>query len=219
MLNDPREIEIISKARQKNVRDHKRSRKHFEHIFQDFVGKRDLTGQRLLDLGPGQYDFGVVAGERGARTVGIDNDPAVIELGQYKGFETVFGRIQEMTPETMGGQFDGMFCKFSLNCFWYHDNPADQDAMVDRVVGLMKPDAWGWIAPWNGVPKKADLSEDQIRTVLERQVWRFRQHGFRAFDLTVELATRYGVTGAVANHALFTRGLEVPTPVHECELP
>lgn len=218
MLTDPREVEIISKARQKNVRDQKRSRKHFESIFQDFLNPIDLTGHDLLDLGPGQYDFGVLALERGARTVGIDNDPAVIELGRYKGFEAVYGRIQEMTPEAFGRAFDGLFCKFSINCFWYYDDPEAQDALVDRVVGLMKPDAWSWIAPWNGVPKKAELEQDEVDRVLARQIDRFRHHGFRAFDLSTELATRYGITGAVANHALFVRGLNVPKGVERYEI-
>ena len=36
MLTDPTEIEIISAARQKNVRDPLRSRAHFDNIFADF---------------------------------------------------------------------------------------------------------------------------------------------------------------------------------------
>lgn len=209
MLTDPREIEIASRARQKNIRDKNRSRAHFYNIFEDFLGPLDLTGQRLLDLGPGQFDFGIVARERGAETVGIDNDPAVVELGEYKGFKAIYGRIQDVTADSMGGTFDGVFCKFSVNCFWHWDDPAAQDDLVDRIAGLMKPDAWSWIAPWNGVPKAAILSEAEIQETLDRQRERFRHHGYRCFELPRELAARYGVTGTVANHALFTRNLDV----------
>lgn len=86
MLTDPREIEIISKARQKNVRDQNRSRQHFLNILEDFLPLKSLKDQLILDLGPGQFDFGVVARERGAEVMAIDNDPAVVELGRYKGF-------------------------------------------------------------------------------------------------------------------------------------
>jgi len=64
MLTDPEEIRIISIARQKNVRDPNRSREHFHHIFKDFFSKSDFNGLRVLDLGPGQYDFGELARER-----------------------------------------------------------------------------------------------------------------------------------------------------------
>jgi ribosomal protein L11 methylase PrmA len=85
MLTDSIEIEIISKAKQKNVRDPERSRQHFERIYDDFFGSVNYRNKTFLDLGPGQYDFGVLAELRGAKTVGFDNDPAVLELGKHKG--------------------------------------------------------------------------------------------------------------------------------------
>ena len=55
MLTDPTEIKIISKARQKNVRSHRRSRQHFTNIFEDFFLDLPMQGARLLDLGPGHF--------------------------------------------------------------------------------------------------------------------------------------------------------------------
>ncbi len=214
MLTDPREIEIASRARQKNIRDKNRSRVHFHNIFDDFLRTRNLAGHRLLDLGPGQFDFGVIAKGFSAETVGLDNDPAVIELGEYKGFMSVYGRIQDLTPASLGGTFDGVFCKFSINCFWYWDDPLAQDELVDRIAALLKPDAWSWIAPWNGVPKAAKLSLTDIEATLDRQRERFKFHGYRCFELSQQQAARYGVTGNVANHALFTRNLETSKHVN-----
>ena len=57
MLFDKKEIEIISKARQKNVRDPKRSRYHFERIFDDFFQNVSFENGVYIDLGAGQYDF------------------------------------------------------------------------------------------------------------------------------------------------------------------
>ena len=39
MLTEKKEIEIISRAKQKNVRDPNRSRKHFENIFKNILKK------------------------------------------------------------------------------------------------------------------------------------------------------------------------------------
>ena len=95
MLTDPEEIRIISKARQKNVQDPHRSRVHFTRIFSDFLENVKFECSILLDLGPGQFDFVVLAKQRGALTYGIDNDPDVIELGQYKGFPVRYGNIKD----------------------------------------------------------------------------------------------------------------------------
>ena len=42
------------------------------------------------------------------------------------------------------------------------DNQSAQIEFVDRIAGLIKPNGWGWIAPWNGIPKKAELNDDEI---------------------------------------------------------
>jgi Methyltransferase domain len=213
MLTDPREIEIISRARQANVRDYRRSRQHFVNILADFFEDRHFVGRRCLDLGPGQYDFGVLARERGAAVVGIDNDPAVIELGRHKGFDVVKGNLRSLSVASFDAPFDGVFCKFSINCFWFGD---DVDALADfshRLAACVRPEGWLWVAPWNGVPKTSVLDGDEQRRILDRQQMLFEVMGCEALDLSPKLAARYGVTGRVANHALFVRGLKKPPAV------
>lgn len=216
MLTDPTEIEIISKARQKNVRDHRRSRQHFTNIFEDFFFDLPMQGTRLLDLGPGQFDFGVLARDRGAEVVSIDNDPAVVQLGNYKGFRCVEGKIQHIAQQDLGGDFDGLFCKFSINAFWHWDNRDEHAALVEAIVRHLKPGGWSWIAPWNGAPKKGELTVDDKRAVLALQADLFRQFGFSGYNLDERLAKKYGVTGAVENHALFLRGLPIPDRLRSC---
>jgi hypothetical protein len=213
MLTDPREIEIIARARQANVRDHRRSRRHFVNILADFFEDRHFAGARCLDLGPGQYDFGVLARERGAVVVGIDNDPAVIELGRHKGFDVIEGNLRALSVASFDEPFDGVFCKFSINCFWFADNVDDLADFSERLAACVRPEGWLWIAPWNGVPKTCGLDRDGQRRILDRQRALFEGMGCKAVDLTRELAVRYGVTGKVANHVLFSRGLKQPLKV------
>jgi hypothetical protein len=203
VLTDPREIEIISRARQKNVRDPGRSREHFERIFADFLGGIAFAGRHFLDLGAGHFDFGVLARARGAEVTGVDNDPAVVELGRYKGFPVAELELRELKAAQLGRRFDGVFCKYSINAFWYPGEAALR-AGIRELVALMAPGAWGWLAPWNGAPKDADLS------LLGIQADEFQAHGFEAYELTEEQSRFYGVHGATANRALFTRGVAVP---------
>ena len=208
MLIDPNEIEIISRARQKNIRNQTRSREHFVHILKDFFYDIDFKGMSVIDLGPGHYDFGVLAIEKGATQIAaIDNDPAVLELGRYRNYTVVDARLQDLKLDLFKEPFDLVFCKFSINCFWFWDDEAQLRHHIDHVAKLVKAGGYAWIAPWNGVPKSIELSPAQVDMVLSIQREAFLKNGFKVIELTDQQAVRYGVTGAVANHALFTKNL------------
>jgi len=208
VLTDKKAIEIVSTAKQKNVRDPKRSRLHFENIFDSFFSQHNFSGD-YLDMGPGQYDFGVMAKERGAdQCYAIENDPPVIELGKYLGFEVRDANIKLYAPALVENRkFSGVFNKFSYNCFWYLDNPEAHINFVDNVLASLSADGWAWIAPWNGVPKSKDLSESQIETQLELQKNIFQERGFNVRMLSDKEAKKFGVHGAVANSLIFTLNL------------
>lgn len=218
MLKDRREIEIMSRARQKNVADPKRSREHFERIFDDFLSNVVFEGTRVLDLGPGQYDFAELANARGAVTEGIDKDEAVVELGEYRGLPVRRGDLKNLRAADFEGKFDGIFCKFSINAFWLGDEEEAQLAYAEEVDALLAPDGWGWIAPWNGVPKREPVDADRVRRTLIHQATAFHKIGFVGFDLSEPLSKLYGVHGATANRALFLRNVEVPAAVRACEI-
>ena len=152
MLTDPKEIEIIAAAKQKNVRDPKRLREHFHHIIDDFFVGVTLDGH-YLDMGPGQYDFGVLVRGQGGTCVGLDFDPAVVELGRYKGFETVERNIKHLASAPLDDRFDGVFNKFTLNAFWFWDDEAAHVRLLEAIIGMMKPGAWGGLRPGTGCRK------------------------------------------------------------------
>ncbi|MEZ5773237.1 MAG: class I SAM-dependent methyltransferase [Hyphomicrobiaceae bacterium] len=206
MLTDKTEIEIASRAKQKNVRDPARSREHFFAIMRDFFAGRTLSGS-YVDLGPGQFDFGEIARKEGGTCLGIDFDPAVVELGRYKGFRAIERNIQRLPKEPLGETFDGVFNKFTLNAFWTWDDEAAHRALIGALVGLMKPEGWCWIGPWNGVPKKVALDETTIAATLDLQRRIFEEHGFTTVPLTDEQSRRYGIHGDVANNVVFIRNL------------
>lgn len=208
MLTDPKAIAIIANAKQKNVRDPNRSRQHFKNIFEKFLQRVAFDGW-YLDMGPGQYDFGVMAKERGAdQCLAIEYDPPVIELGEYLGFEVVNGNIKKFSPAMVGNRkFSGIFNKFSYNCFWYLENDSAHSGFVNSIVDSLQEDGWAWIAPWNGVPKAKSLSQEQIESQLERQSQLFLEAGFNQLALTTAEARKYGINGAVANNVIFVKNL------------
>jgi hypothetical protein len=204
MLKDPEEIAIISTAKQANVRNPDRPRVPFENIFKDFLGNVAFTGTSVIDMGPGHWDFGVIAAQHGAQVYGIDHDPAVIALGKHKGFHTIEGELTKPGSLDLKGRFDGLFCKFSINAFWFKNSVEAQREYISDLLAWGKPTAWIWIAPWNGAPANVP---DPSMEPLEWQIKVFEEHGCKTTIMDPPTAKRYGVTGKVANHALFTRGL------------
>lgn len=213
MLHDAVAIRIIQRARQKNVANPNRPSRDFERIFADFFTRVDFAEQRVIDLGPGQYDFARMIGERGGETDHIDKDPAVVELGRYLGYEVSQENLADFDASGRQGCYDGLFCKFAVNAFWFYEAGADhvcrQSNYVRQLDGMLKPGGWGWIAPWNG--NKGRCAEaDEVASVLQAQAKAFADCGWHGINLTDVWAKHYGVDGAVANHALFVKGLDVP---------
>ena len=206
MLTDDNEIKIIADAKQKNVRDPNRSRQHFHNIFRDFFSGVAFFG-RYLDMGPGQYDFCELARAKGGSCVGMDFDPPVIKLGQYKGFETIDMNIQKLPDSNIRAEFDGVFNKFALNAFWFWKSDEKHEAFIDSLCAMLKPNGWAWIAPWNGIPKNAEISKPRISEVLNLQKSYFENRGFATCQLSERESRDYGVHGKVANNCVFTRNL------------
>ncbi len=207
MLNDPKEIEIISKARQKNVRDPKRSREHFYRIFNDFfVGVTFEKGQ-YIDLGAGQFDFCEIIKNNNGFCTGVDNDPAVIELGIYKQFDVIQADIKKISKINILHKFDGVFNKFSLNAFWFWTDDSEHELLIDSIANLVKPGGWAWIAPWNGIPKHTYINKEDVTTVLDLQKRFFAKHGFTYISLDIKKSKYYGINGNIANNIIFLKNL------------
>jgi len=208
LLKDKKAIEIVSRAKQKNVRDPRRSREHFERIFRDFLSAVEFSGN-YLDMGPGQYDFCEMARSAGAtKCFAMENDPAVIELGEYLGFEVIDQNIKNFGMIDINGKpFSGIFNKFSYNAFWFIDQPDRHEEFVRTIDASLSPSGWSWIAPWNGVPKKKNLDSEQIEAQLLIQRKLFGEYGFEYRELTDKESKIYGVHGAVANNPVFTKNL------------
>lgn len=205
MLDDPKAIEIISRARQKNVALANRSEKDFDCVLQDFFSGHDFTGELIMDLGPGQYDFARRVRAGGGTVENIDKDPAVAELGRYLGFEVAEANLRSFDYSQRTARYDGLFCKFSINAFWFQSDD-EVRSKIRAIVSMLKPTGWGWIAPWNGLPKNGWEDQDP-RPFLDAQAEAFSECGWSGYELPDLLTRRYGITGSVQNHPLFVRNL------------
>ena len=211
MLFDDEEIEIMSKAAQPHLRDPRRSELISKRIFDNFFDARKLTGSRVLELGPGQYDFARMIEAAGATVVSMDHDPAVIALGQKRGYNIIFSNFRRFDWSSVRGEFDGLFCRGAINAFWYRD-PKSLGGFIDDICSVLKPSGWGWLAPFNHVIP-SDATQAHIKMMLDAQRQAFERHGFSSFIFSSEIAALYAVG---ERQSVFLRNVKYRTVSNYC---
>lgn len=177
MLLDDEEIQIMASALQPQLRERDGTDDNIaKAIYADFLAKRDLTGNRVLELGPGQFDLVRTVAAAGATVVAMDHDPAVVALGKKRGYDVILADVTTFDWSSLRGEFDGLISRAAISPTWFRDNEAS-GAFVDAISSVLRPDGWGWILPWNSGIDSADL--DRVLTILRAQREAFVRNGFR----------------------------------------
>lgn len=175
----------------------------FEAIAADFALPLGPS-RRILDLGPGQCDLLDIARRTGASTMGIDNDPAVCELGRLRGHTMRLGDLRKgVLPQD--GSFDGIFCRASINLFWFQNSPPAARAFLDSLATALEPDGWLWIMPWNKPAREEEAGA--IWSLMDD--WR-RGHEVSAYEPGEAELRRYSLRYDIPRTQVWTRGLAAP---------
>jgi hypothetical protein len=189
MLYSDQERAVMAGAVQPNMRATNIGVQPFKNIIADYLAESRLKDARILDIGPGQLDFLDLMRKGGAsRTVGIDFDPAIQALGTLRGHEVILADLRTGWP-LKGEVFDGIFCRGSLNCFWF---PKEERlrGFLDDMMASLSTSAWMWIAPWSKpAPGREDYTETVDRIVAE---WAQR-NGVTVEEPKEANRTRYGI--------------------------
>lgn len=202
----------MASARQPALREASRPADAFARIIEDFGLASRFPRARVLDLGPGQYDFAEAARRLGAqRVLAVDNDPAVIRLGERRAFDVFEANLQRIAATDLRGPNDGVFCRWSINAFWFREDDAEHRRWIHLLCDALTSGAWGWIAPWNYCDPQLAVSDARREEVLRVQADAFAERGFEGFDVIEEYRARWDLTGsALENHAVFVRNLDLP---------
>lgn len=188
MLYTEKEIEIMSSAKQPGMRKPGISPTPFQAILDDALKNVKFDGARILDIGPGQFDFLDIAKKRGASTHGIDFDPAVCQLGELRGHKTVEKDVKKGWGYPQHS-FDGIFCRGSINCYWF-DPEVRLPAFLESVTTLLEKGGWLWIAPWNNPPTDDPALRSAVRTKIDS--WA-DVHGIEVLFPDTDICKRYGI--------------------------
>jgi len=206
MLKNSEEIELLLSAREPGIRDPQRSEQGPKEILCDFFKDRDVNGQRVLELGPGHYEFCETIRQRGAKAEAVELDPPVIELGLRRKFRVWPGNLTQLPSLTIYGKFDGLFCKGSNNPFWFYGNEKTLRTYIVAMVNLVKPNGWLWIV--SSPDCSPTLTSTQVIQWLEIEARIYRELGFTEWVIPHKvIASYYGICFTHSRLAVFTLGL------------
>jgi SAM-dependent methyltransferase len=200
MLLDDDEFQMMASAAQPQLRVHEPDTK-FRWLFSNFFAAQQFAGTRVIELGPGQYDFARLAAAAGATILTIDHDPAVVALGRKRGHEVILADVMTFDWNSLRGEFDGLFARWSTAPHWFSD-PAPLEEFVDSICSVLKPGGWGWLFPWN---RYRHTPPAHIKLMLAAQRQAFERNGFTAFEVTRLFARAGGIRD---RRDLFLRGLD-----------
>jgi len=201
VLYTDQEREIMKDAVQPNMRKANISVTPFQNIVDDHPDIFDFKDKDVLDIGPGQLDFLDIAKKNGSKTtVGIDFDPAIKELGKVRGHEICVVDLRQDWP-FHDRQFDLIFCRGSINCFWYTTEER-LNSFLNCLSSSLRPGGHLWIAPWN---KPGAGREDYTETV-DRLVFAWAE----ANEITVQtpekdIFPRYGIGYQIPTVSIWKR--------------
>lgn len=161
-------------------------------IVRDFMGDRRFDRKRILELGPGHFEFCELVRERGGDAVAFEFDPAVVRLGASRGFSVECLDFRELVNYRPPERFDGLFCKGSSNPLWFYDDSAALEKYIDGVTSLVAQDGWIWFVscPW-----KPGISEEQFNKWLDVEEKIFRSKGYNVWSIPHRtIAAFYGIS-------------------------
>jgi hypothetical protein len=205
MLYDNAEKEIMAHAIQPNMRRHDVPVTAFETFLKDKFENQSFAGKVYVDIGPGQCDLLDLIKQRGGTTIGIDMDPAVIKLGEYRGHKMVQANLQKGWP-TIDSPIDGLFCRGSINCYWFAAAPQRLNAFLEGLMAGLLPTAWLWIAPWNNPP--AALPQDKVEAVKSIIKSWAQNHSITIEPATDQLKARYKIGYSIPQVEIWSKGID-----------
>jgi hypothetical protein len=217
MLQTAEEIALLACAQEPGIRDPRRSEYGIDNIITDFLGCVSLRGQRVLELGPGHFEFCEAVRRRGGTAEALELDPVVAELGRRRGFRVWPGNLVDLPQLGLDGPYEGLFCKGSSNPFWFHGREDALREYIAEMVRLVRANGWLWVVacPYSD----GHLSDREHTDWLAVESRIYAEFGWSAWSVPNRLiGGYYGVSFTPPSLTVYTRGLAphrwpIATPV------
>lgn len=179
-------LEIVSKSPMSKYRKTQPGRaRKTARLLNDAFADVSSLGTKLVEVGPGLYQFALIARHLGATTVCIEQEHAHAELGRHLGFEVWEDDFFSLDAKLAA---DGIWMK-NLQYRGSYDE-ASLRVFAQRVTNMLNEGGWGLIVLRNG---GHDYSDDDIPLELQAQKKAFEECGWSALRLNAPLRERWGL--------------------------
>lgn len=143
---------------------------------------KKVSGQKILELGPGHFGFALIARALGADVTCFEQDPAFCRLGNYLGFSMREGDFYS----DLGGQsdlesYDGLWIKGTFNACRLGSGKKIAD-FAQRIDSCLKPEGWGLLVPVN--KKGLETDAEEVRACIELQKHSMLSLGWEAMEIS-----------------------------------
>lgn len=130
---------------------------------------------RILEFGPGQYDFLDCMKQKGFETFAVENKPVLVELGRLRGHRVIEHDYVESWPDLGGEKFEGIYSRAALSVFRYplvHPSRFTLQNMLDSISSAVRHTGWLWISPhYSPTEKQLTLTDDYYAVIED---WKMR---------------------------------------------
>jgi len=206
MLTHPEDIRLAASAQEPGIRLPNRSPRGPAEILRDFFPHVSLQGKRILELGPGHYEFCDLVQSQGGRAEAIELDPPVAEIGRRHGHVVHRHDLRALGTFDTNEPYDGLFGKGSNNPFWFYPDETALEAYILKLRALVRPDGWIWIVscPYTAL----DLDARTFASWLDLEHRLYLRHGFAAWPVGDSVQGGfYGISVPCDGLRVFTFGL------------
>lgn len=207
MLKDNDEIEIMRNAFEPGIKSVHREEDTFNRVFRAFFKEKDFQGSRILDLGPGHFEFLELARQKGAIGECIEYDPAVCKLGIKRGFKVFEQDLKNLKSDNVNPPYDGVLCRCSINCFWFHEDLENLKKFVEELTKLGNENTWYWIAPC--IDPLTEISKGDFNDAIKMQDEIYKNFGFDCWEIPNRLVgSWYGLHSQFDGLRIYSKGLK-----------
>lgn len=169
---------------------------HTANIINDFLFKANFYG-KVLDFGPGQFCFSLIAKYFGAQVIAIDKNEPFITLGRNLGFEVIAADyLHESFDLEKNIKPSGIWMRGSFSAFV--NKPSDFLLSVSHKLSAWANKGWGIIIPNNNLKKGHKRYERfgdyKAEEMVELQRKAMEEAGWLSYELQGKDKERYGMS-------------------------
>jgi hypothetical protein len=183
------------------------------NIINAFFQASDFAGRSVLELGPGQFAFALLARSLGSDVTTLDKNAFFVDCAKVLDFPIYHLDYYQCLASDVPARFDGLWLKGSFSALLPGGERAIREVAA-KLSSWIAPGGWGFVAPNNKEEKYhrkfGEAYVDEMHRLIEAQRAAMESAGWRPIVLTPTRRRYFGLASTAYNASryLFIRNLD-----------